>query len=440
MESLQEVLARADTAYEAGNLDLASVCYEAALRIKPAHWYACFCLGVCMAKQGSDGLAIQLFMQALSNNPEHIESMYNLGLCMRRQGHTGSAREIYKILLQKDPAHFEAMASMSGTFINEGEPRQAVEWGDKALALSPGNPRAEHHKAMGLLELGDYETGFSMYRRRYELPEWTKRAYECPVWDGSPVDTLVIHGEQGIGDEILFMSWLPKLTGYKNLVIECTPRMVKTFRRSFGVPCYGTDREVIANCRADAVLPMGTVPYFAGGLPPQGRYLKPDAARVEHYRRELMKLGAGPYIGLSWHGGVVKTHAHLRTTHHAEWKRFTGFGTCISVQYGQRGAEAADLGIPHWQAAIDDLDELVALIAALDLVVTVNNTTVHMAGALDIPCWTLTPSKPAWRYGLSGETMPWYRSVTQYRQEGREWGPVFDRVAVALHGYARKAA
>ncbi|HEU4344740.1 MAG TPA: hypothetical protein VFU31_24560, partial [Candidatus Binatia bacterium] len=189
----------------------------------------------------------------------------------------------------------------------------------------------------------------------------------------------------------------------------------------------------------DAMVAMGSQPLFGGSIPPHGAYLKPDPERVSFYRQKLEALGRGPYIGFSWFGGLKKTHTHLRNVHQEKWKPFTRYGTPISIQYGEVGRkEHQQLSLPHWQEAIDDLDEFAALVKALDLVVCVNSTPVHFCGAMDVPCWTLTPAAPAWRYQLKGDSIPWYRSVKQYRQEGTDWKPAFARIEKDLEQFCRR--
>lgn len=414
--------------------------YEAALRIKPSYWYSSYMFGTILAQMGQDGAAMVMLTQSLQQNPENPEGLYNLANCLRRQGHRKSAEIIYGEALKLDPRNPLIFAGISGCFVNNGTPEEAIKWADSGLHLDPENSSCRHHKAIALLESGEFAEGFKTYEARKTIPEWTRRCYDYPHWNGEKIGTLLIHGEQGIGDEILYMGWLPKIAGrFQRLVIECTPRLVKTFERSFGATCYATDQEVVANEKSiDAVIAMGSLPHVAGGLPPKGRYLIADQEKVQEYRKRLKTLGPGPYIGLSWHGGVVKTHAHFRTTQAKEWERFKNYGTPISIQYGPYGQDAKTLGLPHWQDVINDLDSLVALIAALDLVVTVNNTNVHMAGALDVPCWTLTPSKPAWRYQLSGHEMVWYESVRQFRQQGESWASAFSEVESALGDYVRE--
>lgn len=438
--TLDELITKATDSIEKQQYAEAIDVLEAALCIKPSYWFTSYLMGTVLCLIQKDGMAIQFLMRAIESNPKCYEAIFNLGNSMRRLGHTDSALMIYKQaadLKQSD----QVMAALAGCHINNGDPERAIEWCDKALNFSGQKHddfqwKAKHHKAMALLELGRLDEGFDLYRARYHIPEWTKRCYTQPLWNGEKTGTLLIHGEQGIGDEILFMSWLPKIRHlYDKLVIEATPRLVETFKRSFQCDVFENDKQVMeSGIPIDAVVPMGSLPHFAGGLPPHGRYLIPDEEKVKYYRESLYTLGEPPYIGLSWHGGVIKTHTHLRTTEYSAWKKLKQ-GTCISIQYGKNGEYAKTLGIPHWQDAIEDIDSLIALIAALDLVVTVNNTSVHMAGALNVPCWTLTPSKPAWRYQLTGDMMPWYGSVRQFRQNGNDWDELMGRVSKELAHY-----
>lgn len=128
-------------------------------------------------------------------------------------------------------------------------------------------------------------------------------------------------------------------------------------------------------------------------------------------------------MGVAWYGGNQTTHQSLRCVPLEKWKPILdNDATFVSVQYGVKEAP-----IPHWNEAVDDVDELTALIQACDLIITVNQTAVHQAGGLGKECWTLTPKACAWRYSSGGDKMPWYPSVTQFRQTS-DWSEVIERV------------
>lgn len=422
------------------HIERAGAIFEHLLGVMPHNAFVLYAMGSVFMQGGRLGMAIPFLERALQLDGNRPWIMHNLGVCLRRHGHLDAARRIYEKALSIDPKNADTLSNLSGAYINCGEPEKALKNAELALALDSGLSSALHHKGMALLEMGRFEEGFRCYEGRFGISEWTRRPYDAPLWRGEKVKTLLIHGEQGLGDEVLFLGWLEEAkTRADRVVLEVTERLVKTFKRSFGLETYATVEEVLATGIAfDAVCPMGSLPVACGV---EGRrndaYLKADPGRVAFYRDKLEQLGPGPYIGLSWKGGVLSTHIYLRNGSPELWLPLTKHGTCVSLQYGEEGELHKFLRIPHWQEAIDDVDELCALIAALDLVVTVNNTCVHLAGALGTPCWTLTPSQPAWRYQLAGEKMPWYDSVRQIRQVGSDWKPVYKQAETELADFVR---
>jgi hypothetical protein len=426
--TIKDLLVRADTAFSQGQLSQAADLYEVVLCRNPTHDYALYCLGSVLTRMGRHGVGMALLQRSIEENPNRPEALHNLGIGLRDEGHTDAAIKVYEMALEKR-MNAQTISNLAGCYINNGTPQKCIELCERGLKAAPGDHSILYHKSLALMELGKLEEGFKLYEHRKHIQEWNPRVYKHPYWDGKPVEWLLIHGEQGVGDEILFMSWLSTIRHLaKNIAIEATPRLVELFKRSFDCPVYPDDKTADQAHPYSAMVAMGSLPIFGGSIPPHGQYLKPDETRVAHYRERLKALGRGPYIGLSWFGGLKKTHTHLRNAEVGQWAGLVRYGTPVSLQYGNCGHEHKTLGIPHWQDAIDNLTEFAALVKALDLVICVNSTPVHFAGALDVPCWTLTPSKPAWRYQIEGDTMPWYRSVRQYRQNGHEWGSVFARI------------
>lgn len=438
MQTIKDVFERAAALHHEGKIEDAGFLYEQVLCVEPANWFALYALGTIYSEAGRNGIAIQLLLRSLEENPKQPEALNNLAICFRHEGKEEQARKFYEMSLSLSPENHETWSNLAGACINSGCPEKALEYSEKSLAIKPGYPSAMHHKGIALLELERYDEAWKWYEGRKGIREWTIRPYSMPEWDGAPVDSLLIHGEQGLGDEVLFMGWFAKAKERaKNVVIECSPRLVKLFERSFGVKCVGTAEEANAlGIKFDAKVAMASLPTVLGGLPDGKAYLKPDPAKVALYRTGLEQLGPGPYIGVSWFGGLKQTHGYLRSAKLDLWDPLLKHGTPISLQYGPQGAKAMELGIPHWQDAIDDLDELAALIAACDLVVSVCNTTIHLAGALGVPVWIATPSKPAWRYGRTKESLPWYASAKCYRQKD-SWADVYNQLENDLADFCR---
>jgi tetratricopeptide (TPR) repeat protein len=421
---------RARELYESGNIEGAAHIYEQVIARQPSNWFAMYALGSIYSQAGRNGIAIPLLQRSLEENPKQPEALNNLAVSFRVEGHEEIADSIYEMALKQSPDNYETWCNRAGAHINNGDPEKCLEYSNKALEIKPDYAQALYHKGMALLEMGKYEEGFDLYRYRTKIKEYTPRKYIFPRWDGAPVKRLLIHGEQGIGDEILFLGFFNRIQA-DEIVIECTKKAKALFERSFNCVCVTTEEEAMALGEFDAVVAMGDLPRLLGILPDGEKYLVPDPQKVAYYRA---KAGDRPLIGLSWYGGLKKTHTHLRNVHPDMWKRFTQYN-CTSLQYGDTRVGAEMIGIPDWQPEEDDIDDRAALIAACDLVISVCNTTIHMAGALGVPCWVLVPDRPAWRYGLSGDSMPWYKSVKLYRKK-EEWESVFNQVEKDLADFA----
>ena len=201
----------------------------------------------------------------------------------------------------------------------------------------------------------------------------------------------------------------------------------------------------------DCYIPLGDLPlHFRRTLadfPHHEGFLVPDPTRVAHWMHRLQEAGSGPYIGYSWKGGTEITRTSLRSVSPLDFLPLTQCRSAhwVCLQYGDVGqaverARDAGFKMSYWPEAIEDLDEFAALVAALDLVITVCNTTVHYAGALGRPVWILAPAVPEWRYGATNRSLPWYPSSQVYRQaEAGSWATVFGSVSQDLSLWAPKA-
>jgi ADP-heptose:LPS heptosyltransferase len=294
--------------------------------------------------------------------------------------------------------------------------------------------------------MGKWEEGFKEYEWGFESGDRQRRIYSnppelVPEWDGSPGHRVVVYGEQGIGDEIMFASAIPDLKKDCEVVFDCHPRMVNLFERSFKVICYGTRKDNELHWPKHepltARVSIGSLFKFyrSNGEFPKAPYLKPDPDLVASYRARLEALGPGPYVGIGWQAGTKATRQDLRSI---KLKSFNDMidtaGTFVSLQYtagsgakAQRYREQTGRVVHHWDDVVEtgpdeenrytgyNYDHTVALVAALDLVIVPNTAVVHVCGAIGKECWTITPAAPAWRYQLSGDEMPMYSSVRQFR-------------------------
>lgn len=297
------------------------------------------------------------------------------------------------------------------------------------------------------LILEEFAQGWDGYRyRQHGISNF--RVPPFPEWKGEDLQgkTIVVLAEQGLGDQIMFASCLPDLLALKpaRTVVEAVIRVAATLKRSFPECEFVNSRQdrKMAWLReiegVDYYVPLGELPgIFRRSLAsfPRQAYLRPAPERVRFWRSRMESLGPGPYFGTSWRGGTEATRRAVRSlsptmlrplldARPAQW---------INLQYGDVTEElalAASEGVhlTHWPEGIADLDEFAALVAALDGVFTVCNTTVHYAGAVGQRTWVLSPHVPEWRYGLRNTHMPWYPKVELLRQPTpNDWEHVLEQ-------------
>jgi tetratricopeptide (TPR) repeat protein len=473
------------------NLARAGASFRAAIAAEPSSVLAHGNLGIVLKESGHRTEALEHLRRAYELAPEGAGTLRNLVVTLVEFDRCEDALAVAKEAAAREPGGYQAQLMLGYAYQKIHEPLRALACYEavyrmrtddaelyynrgialqdvgrlpeacsdyeRALALEAEYPLAAFHWGLARLLLGDFERGWDDYEERRLSTDFPGRSSSLPQWDGSPLAnrTVLVCGEQGLGDEIMFASVLPQvIDAAGHVVLECEPRLLKLFSRSFPaatVYAASPDRRSQPSAGGhpiDVEAYGGSLPRFfrrkLEDFPRHHGYLKADPARVEHWRRRLAALGPGLKAGISWSGGVRKTRQPLRSVpleRLAPILRVPGIRP-VSLQYTAGAAEeAAAFGgngnqgvkIEHWQEAIDDYDETAALVCALDLVISVCTSVIHLTGALGRPAWVMAPYSPEWRYGFSGSTMPWYPSVKIVRQPAfGEWDPVISTVASDL--------
>lgn len=400
--------------------------------------------------------AKSLLGQEMASHPDSGALYACLGLIHQRTHRPADALNFYEKAQRLGYADADLYLNLGITFQNLGRIDEALNCYDQSIELQAdpklkGVPR--FHRALARLLTGDF-SAWPDYEIRLQDEELPQRERVFPRWDGDALKgrTILVRGEQGLGDEIMFASCLPDVISRAgHCVIECAPKLERIFRRSFpAATVYAATavREALdeaATADIDCEVPVGSLPlYFrrqVADFPRHRGYLQADCARVEYWKQRLASLGAGIKVGISWRGGSLQTRSPLRSIPLEQWFPIlrAGGAQFVSLQYDASGNELdrfrADCGIDvkHWPDAIADYDETAALVSALDLTISVCTAVIHLGGALGRPVWVMAPHSPEWRYGFTGETMPWYPSAHLFRQsQFGVWDPVIKRVAEAL--------
>jgi tetratricopeptide (TPR) repeat protein len=404
--------------------------------------------------------ALAVATQAAAENPSSFEALYCRGFACQKLHQPERALESYESANRVHSGDAELHDARGSTLQEMGRLDAAIAAFEAALALRPDFPLALFHRGLARLLLQDFEHGWQDYEMRRTARGATLPP-NAPRWHGESLAgrSLLLRMEQGLGDEIMFASMLPELIATAgHCFVECDPRLRALFGRSFpAATVFGAipDRSLpypISRHRFDFETDMGSLPLVLRRdivkFPRHDGYLKADPARVARWRERLAQLGPGLKVGISWTGGVRKTRRALRSIDLSQWLPVlsTPDAQYVSLQYTPEAAsEAAQMHarhgirIQHWPEAIADYDETAALVCALDLVVSVCTSVVHLGGALGVPVWVMAPYSPEWRYGFRGESMPWYPSARLFRAPAYgEWQPVIAAVAQALRSRTAK--
>ncbi|MDQ2105737.1 glycosyltransferase family 9 protein, partial [Azospirillum isscasi] len=337
---------------------------------------------------------------------------------------------------------------------------------EAALARDPALADARVARASALLALGRFAEGWDAWEDRWSAEPWCRTAgrFPQPLWTGQPLagGRLLVWGEQGVGDEVMFATLLPLLTQssteetqssisvVSGCVLECDARLAPLFARSLPgvevVPRGPVPDPRLSAPDIAAHIPSGSLPRLLLRREEDFRRLRPalaaDPARVPPIRRTDRR----PLVGIAWHTTNPKW-GRLRNLPLADLARtlHAAGADMVVLQYGGWAEEVAALAddgiavaLPPGLDRKDDLDGLAAQIAATDLVVTIDNATAHLAGALGHPVWVLLSHAPDWRWLRGRDDSPWYPSARLFRQPAAgDWRTPLDAVADRLRAWFR---
>lgn len=423
--------------HKEGKFDEAEAIYNRVLNRKHFEEDLLYLLADLYLRKEFNGLAINLLFNLLQNNPKHAAAWLNLGVGFRKENFYNEAKQAWRKAIEHGGETAEVCNNMAGLYADHAEPEKAIEWCDKAIKLS-NSPDILWQKSLALLSMRDWAEGWALYESRQKLEAWSPRTeIDVPMWDFKVTDHLYIHGEQGVGDEIMFLSCIEEVFPLVNrLTIEVNEKVAHVVKKTW--PNVNVITEPVKGDYT-AKIPLGslTCHFRKNGEFPGTAFLKPDPDRVKYYRKELNRLGKGPHIALAWFGGSKQTRVDERSISLNMLKPIMDEYTCVSGQYEHTNpmlsSEREKNKLPKLNDHCVGLDmaEQAAFFMACDAVVTVQQTAVLVAGAVGTPCYVLTPGRPSWVMGVKGDDLPWFKSVKLFRRTN-EWEDVIERVKKEL--------
>ena len=396
------------------------------------------------ARRGDWQGCVEAATRALALQPAHAEALANRGAALRMLGRIDEALADYDRALAAAPDSADAHNNRGvalGALNRHGE---AIEAYTRALALRPSYDRARFNRALSRLVTGDFEAGWADHEYRWTGSEMQPgpRALPGRAWDGSEDlrgKTILVYAEQGLGDAIQFSRYVPLLDrSGARVLLEVHAPLVRLLQA-----VEGADRVIATGSPLppfDLHCALMSLPFAlrtrADSIPAPIPYLKaatPDIARW----RERLRDAPGVRVGLAWSGSRTLRNDANRSMALDRMAPLAAPGrTLIAVQKDIRDADRPALsamGVRSFGEALADFADTAALMESLDVIVSVDSSPAHLAGALGRPVWVLLPFSPDWRWMLDREDSPWYPTARLFRQSRiGDWDGVIGRVADAL--------
>lgn len=425
--------------------DEAFSCLERALKLKPDFLQAYINLGAVRQDQKRFDDALGYYRRALELDPRSADALAGIGSNLQMQGKSAEAIEYHRQAIALDADHRVAHYGLAAALQAEHRGDEALEHYAEAIRIKPDYAEAYYNRSFVWLSRGEFGPGFRDYEWRFRCKDYKGRRFDAPTWDGSPLQgrTLLIHAEQGLGDTLHFIRYVPlvqRLGG--NLVVEVQPALVALLRESgFSVIAGGTPLP-----KFDLHVALMSLPGVLGTtletVPAQVPYLSAEPRLLKQWRAALRPY-SGFKVGLAWQGNKDYTFDHLRSIPLAEFAPLAEVPgvTLIGLQKNagveQIAQVAEQFTVVDLGSTLDNeggaFRDTAAVMCNLDLIITSDTAAAHLAGALGVKVWVAVPASPEWRWLEQRSDSPWYPTMRLFRQPAvGDWARVFAEMQAEL--------
>lgn len=400
-------------------------------------------LATSLMEQSRFAEAAALYRRAVELDPNHPGPHSNLGYALVSLGQVDEGVESYHRALAIRPDLPDTYNNLGNAHLAKLETAKSLEAYNRALYFKPDHTDAHWNRSLLLLLMGDFPQGFFEYEWRWLRFPDQRRSFPQPLWDGSDVagKTLLLHAEQGLGDTIQFCRLAPIVAGRTraSVLLEVQPELLPLLR-SLPVPDGGSV-QFIARGQAlppfEFQCPLMSLPHALGlsveTIPAAAPYLAPDPALVERFAALIGPADGRLKVGVVWTGAPIHRRDRERSIPFATLQPLLAREDVRFVSL-QKPTPAYPIGpmvdlSPH----LSDFAHTAAAVANLDLVISIDTSVAHLAGALGKATWVLLPYSPDWRWLVGRGDSPWYPTMTLYRQPtAGDWESVFRRVGADL--------
>jgi tetratricopeptide (TPR) repeat protein len=425
--------------------------YDTVLSLRPDHAVALNNRGNVLVNLARMTEAVASFDRAIAIRPDYAEAFNNRGVTLQKLDLFEEAVESYDKAIALKPDYAEAFDNRGVALKDLRRFDDALKSHRKAQELAPDLADSHWNEALLLLLTGDLPGGFAKYEWRWKWPSFTspRRGFSQPLWDGLEMlydRTILLHAEQGFGDTIQFCRYAPHVAARGARVIL---EVGEPLRRLMG--SLGGVAQVVAKGETlpqfDVYCPLMSLPHAFNTqfdtVPAATPYLHPPADAAATWEAQLGATQR-PRIGIVWAGNPSHANDRKRSIELAALKPLLAIdATFVSLQKELRPADKEMLqayaGVLPLGSALKDFADTAALVSCLDLVISVDTSLAHLAGALAKPVYILLPHAPDWRWMIDHDTSPWYPTARLFRQNtSDDWNEVIARVASAVTGFATR--
>jgi tetratricopeptide (TPR) repeat protein len=408
-------------------------CFRAVLAQQPDHFDAQHHLGVALTDTDDVPAALQTLSRVRAARPEAADIHNNIGTAFYAAYQLDAAEDSYRRAITLDPTLSLAHNNLGVLLRDTGRVADSIQALRRAIALAPDDPEPHHNLAMSLLLAGQLDEGWTEYEWRWgtRAQKAARRYFAQPPWQGENLagGTVLLHAEQGLGDTVQFCRYVPLAAQHARVVLEVQRPLVRLLSGLPGVAAVVAQGDALPPF--DAQLPLMSLPLAFGTrldtIPASVPYLQPAQKAVAAWRERLRDPDQLS-VGLAWAGAARAHDVRLARVNRRRSLRLTDLlpladvpgVTFVSLQKDDPGNQAAAHGaafaLRNDTAELHDFADTAALVAALDLVITVDTAVAHLAGALGRPVWMLNRFDTCWRWLEGRDDSPWYPTLRQFRQ------------------------
>ncbi len=407
---------------------------------KAPHYVAAYNnLGVALGKLGRPDLAAECYRRVLALQPANAAAHNNYGQLLAGRDELAPAAECFNKALASDPLYVDAHVNLGNVLLEQGRPQDAHQSFERALALDPAHESAHWNDGLALLVAGDLGTGFRQWRWQVAAA----KRFATQEWHGEELQgaTILIHAEQGFGDIIQFARYLPLVARRGGrILLEAPSELQRLLSGIEGVEQVLATGSPLPHFAWQA--PLLSLPVAFGTelatVPAATPYLRADPLAVSEWRRRIAHPALK--VGLVWAGRPEHNRDRHRSLPLAQLSPLAAVEgvAFFALQKGAAAVSEAERAPPSMKIEIldpllGDFADTAAAIMALDLVISVDTSVAHLAGALGKPVWLLLPFAPDWRWLEAHSDSPWYPTARLFRQsEPQRWESVVAAVVEAL--------